>query len=72
MILVALGVGAVFLVGLVVSGPVGGVLLLLVAAVLALISRGTWGRAATSGRPVHLLVLLAVVALAVAKLTGAL
>jgi len=39
-ILLVVGVGLVFLLGLAIHGPVGGVLLLLVAAVLVQFSRG--------------------------------
>ena len=63
-------VGIVFLVGLVLHGAVGGVLLLLVAATLALFSASAWPRIRPEGKLPRLLVILAVAALAVAKLAG--
>lgn len=69
-ILVAAAVGLVFLVGLVVHGPVGGVLLLLVAAVLVAASRGAWQVVRPEGRPLRIAVVVAIVALAAAKLAG--
>lgn len=69
-ILAALGVGAVFIAGLAVHGAVGGVLLLLVAATLVLVSRGTRGRGRGAGGSLRGVVLAAVVVLAVLKLAG--
>jgi hypothetical protein len=63
-------VGIVFLVGLVVHGAVGGVLLLLVAATLVLFSAGAWQRVRREGKLPRILVIVAVSALAVAKLAG--
>jgi hypothetical protein len=69
-ILLVVAVGVVFLVGLAVHGPVGGVLLLLVAATLVLFSSVAWWRVRPQGRALRILVLAAVVVLAVAKLAG--
>ena len=69
-ILLVLGVGAVFLAGLVVHGAVGGLLLLLVAATLALFSAGEWHRVRREGRAPRILIIVAVAALAVLKLAG--
>ena len=69
-ILLVLAVGAVFLAGLVVHGPVGGLLLLLVAATLALFSAGEWHRVRREGKAPRILIIAAVTALAVVKLTG--
>src|SRR5438445_4301543 len=69
-ILLVAAVGLVFLAGLVVHGPVGGVLLLLVAATLVLFSRHAWPHVRREGRPLRLLIIAAVVALGVAKMAG--
>jgi hypothetical protein len=55
--------------GLALHGPVGGVMLLIVAAVLVILSVGTWGRVRRHGRPVRVLIAALVVGLAAAKLT---
>ena len=69
-ILLVVGVGVVFLFGLAIHGPVGGILLLLVAAVLVQFSRGAWSHVRHEGRPLRILVVAAVVVLAVLKLLG--
>ena len=69
-ILLVVAVGLVFLIGLAVHGPLGGVLLLLVAATLVLFSRGAWSHVRREGRPLRVLVVAAVVVLAVLKLAG--
>jgi len=69
-ILIPVAVGVVFLVGLAVHGPVGGVLLLLVAGTLVLFSAGAWGAVRREGRPLRILIVAAVVVLAVLKLSG--
>ena len=58
--------------GLAVHGPVGGILLLVVAAVLVTLSVGTWGQIRRQGRPVRILIAAIVVGIAVAKLLGSL
>lgn len=69
-LLISGAVGIVFIVGLAVHGPVGGVLLLLVAATLVLFTAGAWGSVRRQGRPLRVAVVAAVVVLAVLKLSG--
>ena len=69
-ILLTAAVGVLFLVGLVVHGPVGGLLLLVVAAVLVLLSSQAWATTRPEGRPVRVVVVTLVVVLAVLKLIG--
>ena len=69
-ILLVLGVGLVFLLGLAVHGPLGGVLLLLVAATLVLFTLGAWSQVRRQGRPMRFLVVAAVVVLAGLKFAG--
>jgi hypothetical protein len=69
-ILLVIAVGVVFLLGLAIHGPLGGVLLLLVAATLVLFTLGAWSRLRREGRPLRILVVAAIVVLAVAKLAG--
>jgi len=69
-ILIAAAVGIVFIVGLAVHGPVGGVLLLLVAATLVLFTARAWGAVRREGRPLRVAVLIVVVVVAVLKLAG--
>jgi hypothetical protein len=69
-LLLVAAVGVVFLVGLVIHGVVGGALLLLVAATLVLFSAGAWARVRREGRLPRILIIAAVTALAVAKLSG--
>jgi hypothetical protein len=69
-LLIAIAVGVTFVAGLAVHGPVGGALLLVVAAMLVALSVGVWGRIRRQGRPVRLLIAAAVLGLAVAKLAG--
>jgi hypothetical protein len=70
-ILITVAVGVVSIVGLAIHGPVGGVLLLLVAAALVLFSASAWASVRREGRTLRLLIVAAVVALAVLKLAGA-
>ena len=69
-ILLVLGVGGMFLAGLFLHGRVGGVLLLLVAATLGLFSAGEWHRVRREGKAPRILIIVAVTALALAKLAG--
>lgn len=69
-ILLVVGVAIVVLLGLVVHGPVGGVLLLLVAATLVMFSRGAWSHVRREGKPLRVLVIAALVVLAVLKVAG--
>lgn len=68
--LIVIAVFGLSVAGFAVHGPVGGVLLLVVAAVLVALSVGTWGRLRPQGRPVRILIAAAVVGIAVAKLAG--
>jgi len=69
-ILLVVGVGVAFLVGLAIHGPVGGVLLLLVAAMLVLFTLGAWSHVRREGRPLRILVIAAVLTLAALKLAS--
>ena len=68
--LLVLAVGIAFLAGLFVHGPVGGLLLLLVAATLALFSVGEWPRVRREGKAPRILIIVAVTVVAVVKLAG--
>jgi hypothetical protein len=63
-------VGALVVAGLVVRGPVGGILLGVVVAVLVFMSSATWATLPTRGRVARGLVIAAVAGVAVVKLTG--
>ena len=67
-VVVAIVVGALFVVGLFTQGVVGGVLLLAVAIFLGYLSSHAWSAIHPRGRVVRLVVLAAVVAVAVVKL----
>jgi hypothetical protein len=69
-ILLLAAVGVVVIAGLAIHGPVGGVLLMLVAATLVLFSVRAWPHIRREGRPFRVLVLAAVVGLAALKLAG--
>lgn len=69
-ILLVVGVGVAFLAGLALHGPVGGVLLLLVAATLVLFALGAWSHVRREGRPLRILVIAAVLTLAALKLAS--
>jgi hypothetical protein len=66
----ALAVGAIFLAGLFIHGPVGGGLLLVTAAILISLTRLTWNRVRPQGRPLRLVVITAIVVLAAIKLVS--
>jgi hypothetical protein len=70
LIVVAVAVGALALAGLVVHGPVGGIMLGVVVAVLVVLSSATWAALPTRGRVARGVVIAAVSALAVIKLAG--
>ena len=61
----------VVLAGLFIPGPVGGVLLLVVGALLALLMRRTWPVTPTAMRTMRLLVLAALIVVGLAKIFGA-
>jgi hypothetical protein len=67
-ILVAAAVGAIFATGLFVHGWVGGVLLLVTAAVLAGLTRLLWNRVRPQGRPLRLLVVAAITVIGIIKI----
>ena len=68
--LAAAAVGALALAGLFIHGPVGGILLAIVVAILIFLSSATWPALHTRGRVVRGLVIAAIGALAVLKLAG--
>jgi hypothetical protein len=67
-LLLVIAVFGLSVAGLAVTGPVGGVLLLIVAAILVTLSVGTWGRVRRQGAPVRVLIAAVIVGIAVAKL----
>ena len=69
-LLAAIAIFGLTVAGLAVHGVAGGVCLLVVALVLVTLSVGTWGRVRAQGRPVRILIAAAVLAIAVAKITG--
>lgn len=69
-IAIAVVVGVVFLAGLLLSGPVGAVLLLVVAALLVTLSASTWQRIPSRGRGMRVLVVVAVLFIAGVKLAS--
>jgi hypothetical protein len=69
-LLVAVVAGVVFLTGLLMSGAVGAVLLLAVAAFLAVLSAAAWPRIPSRGRGVRVLVVVAVLVIAMLKLAS--
>jgi hypothetical protein len=61
-------VGAVFAAGLFIHGRVGGALLLVTAAILGTLTRLSWTRVRPQGRPLRLVVIVAVIVIGVIKL----
>jgi hypothetical protein len=61
---------ALFLAGLFVPGPLGGLLLLLAAAILATLTRLMWPQIRQQGRPLRLVIIAAVTVIAVVKLVA--
>jgi len=68
--LLVIVIGGLTIAGLAVHGPVGGVLLLIVAAVLVSLSVGAWGRIRPQGRPIRILIAAVILGLAIAKLAS--
>jgi hypothetical protein len=64
----AAAVGGVFVAGLFIHGWVGSVLLLLTDTVLVTMSVTTWSRVRPQGRPLRILVIAAIAAVAVTKI----
>lgn len=71
-VLGAIVVGAMFLAGLFVHGPLGGALLALTCVVLVGLTTAAWGQLPPRTRPLRLVIIGAVAALAVLKLAGVL
>ena len=71
-LLAALGVGVVFVVGLLVEGIAGALIVLAVAAVLVLLTAAAWSHLPERGRPMRVVVVALVVLIAVVKLIQAL
>jgi hypothetical protein len=69
-LLVAIVAGVVFLVGLLMSGAVGAVLLVAVAAFLVVLSSAAWPTIPSRGRVVRVLVVAAVLLIAVLKIAS--
>jgi hypothetical protein len=70
-VLGAVAVGALFVAGLFVHGPGGGGLLALTDVVLIALTGLAWSHIQPKARPFRLVVIVAIAALAVVKLTGA-
>jgi hypothetical protein len=64
----ALAVGALFLAGLFIHGRIGGALLILTAAVLSGLSRLVWAQLRPQGRPLRIVIIVAIAAYGVVKL----
>ncbi len=69
-LLLAIVAGVAFLTGLLMSGVVGAVLLLAVAAFLVVLSAAAWPRIPSRGRGVRVIVVVAVLVIALLKLTS--
>lgn len=67
-LLVASTVGAIFVAGLFIHGWVGGVLLLITAAILASLTRLLWNRVRPQGRPLRVLVITAITVIGIIKI----
>ena len=66
----ALATGVLFAAGLFVAGPVGGLLLALTAVILIGLATWAWPALTPRTRPVRVVVIVAVAALAILKLAG--
>ena len=64
----ALCMGALFFAGLFIHGRVGGALLLVTAAILAGLTRTVWAQVRPQGRPLRIVIIVAVGAVGVLKL----
>lgn len=67
-LLAATAIGAIFVAGLFIHGWVGGALLLVTAAILAVLTRLLWNRVRPQGRPLRLLVIAAITVIGVIKI----
>jgi hypothetical protein len=70
-VLGAVAVGACFVAGLFVHGPGGGALLALTDIVLIALTGAAWAHLQPRARPFRVVVIAAIAALAIGKLTGA-
>lgn len=70
-VLGALCVGALFLAGLFVAGPAGGAMLAVTDVILVGLTGAAWRQLRPQTRPLRLVIIVAVAALAIAKLAGA-
>jgi hypothetical protein len=68
--LVAIVVGVVFLAGLLLSGALGAILLLAVAALLVVLSAAAWPAIPSRGRAVRVLIVAVVLVIVVVKIAG--
>jgi hypothetical protein len=64
-------VGALFIAGLFIHGALGGILLLATAVILGVLSSATWHRIPSRGRPLRILIILVVIAVALVKFATA-
>jgi hypothetical protein len=69
-LLSAVAVGALFVAGLFVHGPVGALLLLATDVILIMLSAATWPRIRPQGRPLRVAVIAVIAGVAVAKLAA--
>lgn len=69
-LLAALVVAAIFIAGLALHGPVGGLLLLVTDVVLILLSVATWPQVRPKGRPLRIAVVVVIAVVAVVKLAA--
>jgi hypothetical protein len=69
-VLGAVAVGACFVAGLFVHGPGGGALLALTDVILIALTGAAWSHVQRRARPFRVVVIVAIAALAVVKLTG--
>jgi hypothetical protein len=67
-VLAALGVGVLFAAGLFIPGRVGGGLLVVTDAILIGLTRTAWAQVRPQGRPLRILIMVVVAAIAVVKL----
>ena len=69
-ILAAAVVGGIFLAGLFIHGRVGGALLVLTDAILIALARLTWPHLPPQGRPIRVIIIVAIAVVAVIKLVA--
>jgi hypothetical protein len=69
-VLAAALVGGIFVAGLFIHGRFGGALLLLTDAILIALARITWPHLPSRGRPIRLIIIAAIAAIAAVKLVA--